>query len=123
VTYALSSVTLYVEDIPTSRRFYTEKLGIPVNEDQSNDYFVMLQVKGDALFMLQSAGTAMDGFNTRSGGTEIGFEVDDVDRTYAEWKSRGVQTLTEPHDQPFGRTFNASDPDGHLLNVYRLKGQ
>ena len=123
MNYVLSSVTLYVQDIPTSKQFYREKLGIPVDEEQSNDYFVMLRMNGDSLLMLQSAGMAPEGFSTRPGGAEIGFEMDDVDQTYQEWKSRGVQMLNEPHDQPFGRTFNATDPDGHLLNVYRVRGQ
>ncbi|MFL5734555.1 MAG: VOC family protein [Chloroflexia bacterium] len=121
--YAVSSVTLFVEDIPTAKRFYTETLGIPADESQSNPRFVFLQMKGDTLLLLQDASTAVEGFNTRPGGTEVGFEVDDVDQTYEEWRVQGVKMLNEPHDQPFGRTFNAIDPDGHLLNVYRLRSR
>ncbi len=117
--YKLTTINLFVCDIPTSRQFYIEKLGIEADEEQSTPRFVWLQTGGCAL-LLQAANTADAGINTAPGGVEVGFEVDDVDAIWEAWKAVGVNLLNEPHDKPFGRTFNALDPDGHLINVYKL---
>lgn len=56
-----------------------------------------------------------------SGSVEIGIRVDDreaVDATFADWTARGVTILMEPVEKDFGRTFVASDPDGHRLRVF-----
>ena len=50
---------------------------------------------------------------------EIGLIVDDVDRVWRDWKSKGVNLLTEPQDLPFGRNFDARDPEGHALVVFK----
>ncbi|MDQ6693449.1 MAG: VOC family protein [Chloroflexota bacterium] len=124
MNYTLATVNLFVRDIPTSRQFYTEKLGIKADEAQSDDStFVFLPMKGECALLLQAARTADAGISTAPGGVEVGFEVDDVDATWEAWKGSGVKMLNEPHDKPFGRTFNATDPDGHLLNVYKLVGR
>ena len=40
-----------------------------------------------------------------------------VDRIHQEWLARGVEIITPPHDDVFGRTFVAADPDGNLVRV------
>ncbi len=121
MNYTLATVNLFVRDIPTSRQFYSEKLGIAADEAQSdNSTFVFLPMKGECALLLQAARTADAGITTAPGGVEVGFEVDDVDATWNSWKEAGVKLINEPHDKPFGRTFNGLDPDGHLLNVYKL---
>ncbi len=49
----------------------------------------------------------------------IGLLVDDVDRVWRDWKAKGVNLLTEPQDLPFGRNFDARDPEGHYLSVFK----
>ena len=61
------------------------------------------------------------GLAGQPGGVELGLEVADVDAVFHEWKEKGVQTVTPPMDLPFGRTFVARDPEGHLIRVYRMK--
>jgi hypothetical protein len=41
-----------------------------------------------------------------------------VDAAYREWRERGVETVTEPHNEPFGRTFAFKDPDGRVLHTW-----
>jgi predicted enzyme related to lactoylglutathione lyase len=45
-------------------------------------------------------------------------QVEDVDEAHRVWRGRGVDTLTEPHDEPFGRTFAFKDSDGRVLHAY-----
>jgi predicted enzyme related to lactoylglutathione lyase len=55
------------------------------------------------------------------GGGELGFNLataEDVDRTYASWRGKGLRILQEPVDLDFGHTFVALDPDGHRLRVF-----
>jgi predicted enzyme related to lactoylglutathione lyase len=53
-------------------------------------------------------------------GVELYLTVDDVDAAYRTWKERGVETVTEPWDAPFGRTFAFKDADGRILHAYAL---
>ncbi|WP_390886033.1 VOC family protein [Kocuria rhizophila] len=40
-----------------------------------------------------------------------------IDGQYQHWCNLGVTIVQEPHDDVFGRTFIAQDPDGNLLRV------
>ena len=51
---------------------------------------------------------------------EIGFQVPNVDPAWQDWHAKGVPELTAPVKTPFGRIFEARDPDGYPLNVYEL---
>jgi len=115
----LGTVVLYVRDLQGAKRFYSETLGLPVDERQSGPTFVGLRTAGSML-ALQDAATLPPGLDGRPGASEVGLEVDDVDGVWRDWQEKGVRTLTPPRDLPFGRTFQAVDPEGHLLNVYRL---
>ena len=49
--------------------------------------------------------------------------VDDVNATYDELRSRGVEPLDEPEDQFYGvREFLICDPDGYYYAIAQLKG-
>jgi len=40
-----------------------------------------------------------------------------VDAIHSAWAAQGVTVLEPPHDEAFGRTFVAADPDGNLIRV------
>jgi len=59
-------------------------------------------------------------FDDPPGIDHISLVVDDVDRIYAEAKSKGVVFSREPKDQDWGaRVVGLCDPDGN--NLYLLK--
>jgi predicted enzyme related to lactoylglutathione lyase len=118
--YGLGIVILFAHDIDRSKAFYTETVGLPVIVEISGPGFVALQPAQGSTLALQDAATAPAELVGTPGGVEIGLEVQDVDAVWRDWSAKGVQIVEEPHDQPFGRTFRARDPEGHLLNVYRL---
>ncbi|MDP9371394.1 MAG: VOC family protein [Chloroflexota bacterium] len=120
MSYALGIVNLFVRDLERAKAFYTQTLGLPVIAELSGPTFVALRLAHGSPIALQSAATVPPGLAGEPGGVEIGLEVEDVDSVWRDWTAKGVRVLEEPHDQPFGRTFRARDPEGYLLNVYRL---
>ena len=116
--YTLAITILRVQDIEKERRFYHETLGFPIDEAQSEAHFVMLQTAGPAWLALEDVSNQPDKA-APAGSVEIGLIVDDVDRVWREWKAKGVNLLTQPADLPFGRAFDARDPEGHALSVFK----
>lgn len=74
---------LPVRDLGRARRFYLERLGLePVEERDGGLRYVC----GTTEFHLFVSSGAASGLST-----QIGFEVDDIEQTVAELRSRGVQ--------------------------------
>ncbi len=121
MSYTLGITIIYVRDIQKVTQFYTEIMGLPVVKEQSSDTFVALATAGGALVALQDASRNKSYEKVNAGGIELGFEVEDVDATWRDWQAKGAQTLTSPADFPFGRAFDAQDPEGHLISIYKLK--
>lgn len=118
----LNYIIIYVNDLPTSRAFYTETLGLTVWEAHSAEGFTTIRSEGGAMIGLQDRSTAqLPAKAAQPGSVELSFEVSDVDATWAIWQSKGVKMLTPVLDLPFGRYFMAQDPDGYYLSVYRFR--
>jgi predicted enzyme related to lactoylglutathione lyase len=100
-----------------ARAFYADTLGLPVIPEFSDDHFVALQPAGEAQIGITNTPGAANGPSS----TELAMEVSDVDHIYREWKTKGVTLLTEPADFPFGRAFDAQDPDGNKLSIYKVR--
>src|SRR5262245_49863922 len=121
----LGITIIYVRDIQKMSRFYTETLGLSVVKEQTAETFVTLSAGGTWLALADVAGPwvsrklhllpAQGETTLVPVGIELSFEVDDVDATWREWQAKGVPTLAAPQDFPFGRAFDAQDPEGHLL--------
>lgn len=55
------------------------------------------------------------------GWRHIAFEVADLDRTYQQLRSQGIQFITEPYtyDPPGFRVVFFKDPEGNILELYQ----
>ncbi len=111
-------VILYVRDLQKSKKFYAEVVGLPVIEAQSEEHFILLDSGSNTFLGLEDLSVVPAGRAKEAGSVEIGFTVEDVDATYADWKARGIELIQEPDTMPFGRNFMAKDPDGHYLTIY-----
>ena len=109
-----------VGDIERSRAFYTQTLGLIEVAEQSGATFATLSTGGDAWLALEQAPAAVDGAENERHIVEVGFQVSNVDPAWQEWHSKGVPLLTPVTRTPFGRIFEARDPDGYPINVYEL---
>lgn len=115
----LGFVLLFVNSPVDSSSFYQKMLGLkPVQESETFALFKLENV----MLGLWSNKTAEPKVTAAPGATEISFEVENVDATYAWWVSQGFGILQEPTDMDFGRTFVGLDPDGHRIRIYKLKG-
>ncbi|MBK9940925.1 MAG: VOC family protein [Kouleothrix sp.] len=114
----LGNVNLFVRDVERARRFYAEALGLDEDADRSAPPgFVLLQAGGCTL-TLQDA-TAPGAVFGADAGIELGFAVDDVAAArerLAQWG--GV--AGEVQQMGWGGGFDAADPDGHRLTIYRM---
>lgn len=110
---------LPVADLERSTQWYAEKLGLePESQDAGAAHYRAGSARFD-LYITSYAGTAQH--------TQAGWMVDDVDRTVAELRGRGVDF--EEYDVPGLKTVDGiadlgyeraawfKDPDGNILSV------
>lgn len=120
----ISAITLFVEDLAGTKRFYQEVFGLPVVfEDDNSAVFDF----GNTLINLLAISEAPDLIAPavvagREAGSrlQLTITVDDVDAICAELTRRGVALLNGPIDRPWGvRTACFADPAGHVWEIAR----
>ena len=103
-------VLAYVSDLERSKRFYRDQLGWELGTDE---YGVAGFTFGSGYVVLHEEDRAA-GARAYAGGLHVAVQVDDVDAEHARLKGRGVP-VSEPVTEPWGeRSFQFSDPDGHV---------
>jgi len=123
MNHAFGMLTLYVNDVEKTKKFYTDFLGMQFLADFSNDTFVLLRPIEGTQIALQPLSARPPGTSAQPGGFEINLEVEDVNAAWQEWKAKGVEVLTEVTDMGAGLWFRAKDTEGHVLAVYQLHPQ
>lgn len=119
---SISAITVFADDLPTARRFYTEVFGLPVVfEDEESTVFrfdntlVNLLATNAAAEVIAPAMAARPGDGAR---VQLTITVDDVDVMCAELARRGVELLNWPVDRPWGiRTASFRDPAGLIWEI------
>jgi lactoylglutathione lyase len=104
-----------VSDMDRSVEFYRDRLGIPL-KFQTPDWTEFQT--GTTTLALHGGGVAATvppaGDPTKQAGCSIGFNVEDVDKTYEELKSKGIRFVMPP-TQREGEGIKLAvciDPDG-----------
>ena len=133
----LTSTQVWVHDQDEALAFYTEKLGLELREDvtvpeMGNFRWLTVGVPGQpdvAITLMAVPGPPVFDEDTRqkvlelmSKGAVTGlfFATDDVQATYEELKSRGVEFQQEPTEQPYGTDAGFRDPSGNNMRVAQL---
>jgi catechol 2,3-dioxygenase-like lactoylglutathione lyase family enzyme len=114
-----SFVLLYVDNPPTSARFYADLIGLPILEQSPT--FAVLPLRDGVMLGLWSRDTVEPKAASKAGAGEVAFTVADatvVNATHADWLKRGLTIAQAPTQMDFGHTFVALDPDGHRLRVF-----
>jgi len=116
----LDHVTIQVEDIPRSIKFYTEKLGFVVNEKtRDNDEYASVEC-GNAIIDLYGKGSLRQLRQGKETGlVHIALKIKDFDATCEELIRRGVEFHIKAFFQPkSGRKIAFfKDPDGNILHI------
>jgi catechol 2,3-dioxygenase-like lactoylglutathione lyase family enzyme len=118
----ISAITLFVEDLATTRRFYQDVFGLPIHyQDDVSAVFafgptlINLLAVGQAPELIEPATIASPEAGARMVFT---ITVDDVDAMCAELATRGVELLNGPIDRPWGiRTASFRDPAGYIWEI------
>jgi len=116
------AVTLFVDDLVETERFYHEVFGMPLvhKDDESVAYrfpnlVVNLLAASSARELVAPAPVGPAGTAARM---LLTLQVDDVDAFAAHLRSVGVRILSGPLDRPWGpRTVTIADPSGHCWEL------
>lgn len=117
---SLVLVMLYVRDLARAEAFYREMLGLERVAQFSSDTFIFLKPEQGTPLALQAVSDMPAGMNAQPGATQLSFDVADVEAAYAEWRTKGIEVVSEITDMGAGRMFLARDPDGNTLSVSQL---
>lgn len=100
---------LPASDFAKGREFYEGVLGLPVKFDFSAQGFLAFQIGNEepAIILRSQPGAK----------PTIWFQVDDVRRTYAELREKGVVFLSEPFQIRTGMAAEFDDPFGNRLGI------
>jgi predicted enzyme related to lactoylglutathione lyase len=103
-------IIVHTRDIAGAQQFYTDTLGYTV-EVGSPDFVQFKSTDGPTLAL-----------STEEGGesVELWWFVEDADETHETMRSKGVNIVSAPRDEPFGRAFAIKDPAGNTLNLLQL---
>jgi catechol 2,3-dioxygenase-like lactoylglutathione lyase family enzyme len=130
----LSHVQIWVHDQDEALAFYTEKLGMEVREDvtvpemgnfrwlsvgtpgQDDVSITLMSIPGPPVFEEE---TRQQILNLLAKGASGGlfFTADDVQKTYEELSSRGVEFTQEPTEQPYGIDAGFRDVSGNHFRM------
>lgn len=118
----VGAITLFVEDLAESRRFYRDALSLPlVFEDEQSAAFsigsliVNLLVAPAARELIEPGAVAGPEGGARF---QLTIDVADVDDVCARLADRGIALLNGPMDRPWGiRTATFTDPAGHIWEI------
>jgi catechol 2,3-dioxygenase-like lactoylglutathione lyase family enzyme len=130
----IASATVWVHDQDEALAFYTEKLGLELRDDvtvpemgnfrwltvgvvgQPDFEIVLMAVPGPPVFDAETQ-KQLQALVAKGAAGGLFFSADDVRETYEELKSRGVEFLQEPMEQPYGIDAGFRDVSGNHMRM------
>ena len=117
----MSASCLLVSDLDKSLTFYRDVLGLEV-EFANGNFFVKFKLDATSLMLFEKEAAAKMLFPkehiTQGGGVLLAFQVDDLQKTLDELKSKGVNIFEGPKPNAWGQTVAYfKDPDGNVWEV------
>jgi catechol 2,3-dioxygenase-like lactoylglutathione lyase family enzyme len=113
---AMKFATIPVSDQQRALDFYTKKLGFQVITDSpfgNGIRWIELRLPGASSAVVLFTPPGMEGrIGTFSG---ISFDCDNVEKTYAELKAKGVEFAQPPKKESWGTSAIFKDPDGNTF--------
>ena len=134
----LANVQVWVRDQDEALAYYTDKLGLELREDvtvpeMGNFRWLSVGVPGQpdvSITLMAVPGPPVFDEDTRdqirsllakgaAGG--LFFATDDIQASYEELKSRGVEFAQEPTEQPYGIDAGFRDPSGNHFRLAQVR--
>ena len=134
----ISTTQLWVHDQDEALKFYTEKVGWEVRSDvtvpemgnfrwltvgpagQPDIAVVLMAIPGQPVMDSETAGQVRELMGKGFAGT-IFLTTEDVHADFRDLKSRGVEFVDEPTDQPYGIDSSFRDPSGNHLRLTQVR--
>jgi lactoylglutathione lyase len=119
----IGKVTLNVADQDAAKRFWVDTLGFSIVIDQpmnGQGRWVEVRSPEDRVTLVLYPGKKQDTGNGQL--SDILFECDDIEQTYAELSARGVQFGDKPVQQPWGWWASFKDNEGTLYGLGQRGG-
>ena len=133
----LTNAQLWVHDQDEALAFYTQKLGMEVRADaslpemnfrwltvgppgQPDVGIVLMAIPGPPVMDEDTAAQVRELMAKGFAGT-IFLTTDDCQASYEELKSRGVEFVDEPFEQPYGIDSSFRDPSGNHLRLTQVR--
>lgn len=111
----LNYVMLHLPNVAEVKDFYTELLGLKIEEQ--NPGFIQFERPGG-----NGATLAVSNFENADAlaRLELWWFVDDAQATYDKFVKQGVEIIAPLEDKPFGRAFGVKDPSGQPFYLLEL---
>jgi catechol 2,3-dioxygenase-like lactoylglutathione lyase family enzyme len=135
--YKISTAQLWVDDQDEALAFYTEKLGMEVRSDvtlpelgdfrwltvgpagQPDIAIVLMAIPGPPVMDAETADQVRKVMAKGFAGT-IFLETDDIQASYEQLKSRGLEFSEEPEERPYGIDSAFRDPSGNNIRLTQV---
>ena len=125
MTLRTGMIQLNVTDLAEARRFYGDKLGIPLGQDFGPEAPFELDLgAGPSVLVYQVARSVPVAYGEQTGVTLVLY-TDDLEDTVARWRANGVEFIPIEWSEeesgiaacPYGRFIAFRDPFGNTLEV------
>jgi len=120
----LDVITLFVEDLPASKTFYTEVFGLEVIWEDDASAVVKMSNLIINLLRVSNAPTLIEPIPVAAPDASralLTIEVDDANAVCADLEAHGVTLLNGPIDRPWGRRTAAfADPAGNTWEIAQV---
>jgi catechol 2,3-dioxygenase-like lactoylglutathione lyase family enzyme len=136
--YQIANTQLWVHDQDEALAFYTEKLGMEVRTDvtvaelgnfrwltvappgQPDFSIVLMAIPGPPVMDPETAEQVKTLTAKGFAGT-VFLTTDDIQASYEELKSRGVEFTEEPEERPYGIDSGFRDPSGNSFRLTQVR--
>jgi len=108
---SIMDIAVTVSNGDKSAGWYKEKLGLEIREKEG--HWITVAPKGSNVVLHLCETKALE-----QGNTGIAFYVDDLEKTFTELSSRGVEFTTKPKKTEYGHYAMFKDPDGNEFWLY-----
>jgi catechol 2,3-dioxygenase-like lactoylglutathione lyase family enzyme len=133
----LTNVGVWVHDQDEALAFYTEKLGMEVRADvtvpemgnfrwlavgvpgQDDVSIALLTVPGPPVFDEETQ-AQLNELVAKGATGGLFFTTSEIQKSYAELRSRGVEFSQEPTQQPYGIDCGFRDPFGNQMRLAQM---
>lgn len=134
----ISTAQLWVNDQEEALAFYTEKLGFEVRADvtlpelgdfrwltvgpagQSDIAIALMAIPGPPVMDAETA-EQVRALTAKGFAGTVFLTTDDCHTAYGELKSRGVEFVQEPEEQPYGIDSAFRDPSGNNIRLTEVR--